>query len=55
MKRSISKACFRRLRSLVIHVQIVFPGESHAAVNLNVAISGGLASVDHQGVSGHEV
>src|SRR5689334_10863205 len=48
MKRRVSKRRFRGLRAAVVQVKIVFPSETHAAVNLDAAIAdgpGGVAAV----------
>ena len=45
MKCGIAESCFRRFRAAVVKVNIIFPGESHAAVNLNAAIADGAGGV----------
>jgi len=39
MKRGISECCFRCLRTTVEQVKIVFPGETHAAMDLDATVA----------------
>src|ERR1700735_4711 len=48
MKRGVSECRFRCFRSAVVQVQIVFPREPHAAVNLDATVAdcaGGIAGI----------
>ena len=39
MKRGIAECRFRRLRSTIVQVNIVFPSKTHATVNLDATIA----------------
>ncbi len=45
MKRGVAKCRFRRLRSTVVQMKIVFPRETHAAMNLNASVADGAPCV----------
>src|ERR1700739_311035 len=45
LKYRIAQDCFRRLGAAVIKMEVVFPGESHTAVDLNAAVANGAGSI----------
>src|SRR6202050_2801778 len=45
MKCGVSECRFRCLRSTVIQMNVVFPSESHTAVNLDATVAGRAASI----------
>src|SRR5580692_4631455 len=45
MKRGVAEGCFRRLRAAIVKVNIVFPGETHAAMDLDATIAHGASGV----------